>query len=132
MGLDPATPDTGALGGLFFLSGVAASRSWYDPVCGMTGLSPRVREVGMAQENKTANQETEVVAERLRQLNERIIEAGRKAGGSYLDVYEQSLRTMADLSERAGQSQVEWVTAVVNAQADFMREMAKTYAAARR
>jgi hypothetical protein len=86
----------------------------------------------MAQENQTPSPETEVTAGRLRELNERIIEAGRKAGGSYLDLYERSLRSIADLSEQAGQSRVEWVTAVVNAQADFMREMAKTYAAAGR
>jgi hypothetical protein len=83
-------------------------------------------------DTSATSQEAEVTAERLRTLNERIIEAGRKAGGTYLDVYEQSLRSIADLSERAGQSRVEWITAVVNAQADFMREMAKTYASARR
>lgn len=84
----------------------------------------------MARESKTASQDPAEMADRLRELNERIIDAGRKAGGDVLDLYEKSLTSIADLSEGRRQSPVEWVTAVVNAQADFTREIAKAFAAA--
>jgi hypothetical protein len=85
----------------------------------------------MARESKTAGQDLAEMADRLRELNERIIDAGRKAGGDVLDLYEKSLTSIADLSEGRRQSPpVEWVTAVVNAQADFTRGIAKAFAAA--
>jgi hypothetical protein len=84
----------------------------------------------MRRESKTASRDPAEMADRLRELNDRIIDAGRKAGGNVLDLYEKSLRSIADLSEERRQSQGEWVTAVVNAQADFTREIAKAFAAA--
>jgi predicted ribonuclease toxin of YeeF-YezG toxin-antitoxin module len=71
--------------------------------------------------------------QRVRELNERIIEASRQGGELYLDVYERTLKSIADLEERvAGASQIEWITTVANAQANFTRELAEAYARAGR
>jgi transposase len=75
----------------------------------------------------------EETADRIRDLNERIIEAGRKAGNAYLDGYEKTLRSIADYEERmADSSQVEWLSTLLNAQADFTREIAKAATASAR
>jgi hypothetical protein len=78
-----------------------------------------------ATQNRTAVNET---TDRIRDLNERIITAGKKAGGAYLDAYEKALQSIADYQEQvAKQSDVEWVSTVVDAQARFTRELAKVY-----
>lgn len=77
------------------------------------------------------NENTEAVAEtveRIRELNERILEAGKKTGGAYLDAYEQALKSIADYQEQvAKQTDVEWVSTIVDAQARFTRELTKVY-----
>jgi hypothetical protein len=81
----------------------------------------------------TANGNVEAAADRIREVNERIIESSKKAGNVYLDLYEKTLNSIADYQERAGeQSQIEWVSTVANAQADFTRELAKAYTSAGR
>lgn len=75
-----------------------------------------------------ANEFGEDAAERIRELNERIIETARKAGHSYLDVYERSLRAIADFEERVGESsQIDWITNLANVQANFLRDTATAY-----
>ncbi|MBD0283580.1 MAG: hypothetical protein ICV69_15520 [Thermoleophilaceae bacterium] len=65
-------------------------------------------------------------ADRIRDLNERVIEASRKAGKAYLDAYETFLRGIADYQQKvADASRVEWFSALLNAQADFTHEVAK-------
>lgn len=72
-------------------------------------------------------------ADRVRDLNERIIEASRKAGSTYLDGYEKTLRGIADYEEKVAESsQVEWLSTLLNAQADFTREIAKATTASAR
>jgi hypothetical protein len=72
-------------------------------------------------------------ADRVRDLNERIIEASRKAGNTYLDGYEKTLRGIADYEEKVAESsQVEWLSTLLNAQADFTREIAKATTASAR
>jgi len=79
----------------------------------------------------TTNQGTEAVeqtVERIRELNEQILEAGKKAGGAYLDAYEKALQSIADYQEQvAKQTDVEWVSTIVDAQARFTRELTKLY-----
>ena len=74
----------------------------------------------------------EETVERVRQLNEQILELSARAGQMYLDVYERTLRNMADLYERAAATTPfgEWAAAMARAQADFARDLAETYAAA--
>jgi hypothetical protein len=81
----------------------------------------------------TATDTTDATAERIRDLNERIIESGRKAGNTYLDVYEKTLNSIADYQEKVGeQSQVEWVKTITDAQANFTRDLACAYTSAAR
>ena len=69
-------------------------------------------------------------AERIRQLNERALEASKKAGAAYMDAYEETLKSMVEHQERlAEMSPTEWARSMIEAQADFTREMAKFYEA---
>ena len=73
------------------------------------------------------------IVEQVRQLNERIIEASRKSGETYLQSYQQLLKTVADVQEEAGKaSPWDWVTTMATAQANFTRDIAEAYAAAGR
>jgi hypothetical protein len=73
------------------------------------------------------------LVEQVRQLNERIIEAGRRSGETYLQSYQQLLKTVADVQEEAGKaSPWDWVTTMATAQANFTRDIAEAYAAAGR
>jgi hypothetical protein len=75
----------------------------------------------------TKNQ-TEATTERIRDLNEQILDAGKRAGGAYLDAYEKTLQSIADYQESvAKQTDVEWISTVVHAQARFTRELTKLY-----
>jgi hypothetical protein len=81
----------------------------------------------MATATTTKNQ-TETTTERIRDLNERILDARKQAGGAYLDAYEKTLESIADYQESvAKQTDVEWLTTVVDAQARFTRELTKLY-----
>jgi hypothetical protein len=87
-----------------------------------------------ATKNKqTADHNVDAAAERIREVNERIIESSRKAGTTYLDLYEKTLNSIADYQDKVGeQSQVEWVTTIANTQAEFTRELASAYSSAAR
>ncbi len=75
----------------------------------------------------TPNLERETT-DRLQQLGEQVLQAGRRAGLSYLDAYDATARTVADYQERvAGASQVEWVASAVRAQANLTREVSRVY-----
>ncbi len=75
----------------------------------------------------------EELVEQVRALNERIIEASRKSGETYLQSYQQLLKTVADVQEEAGKaSPWDWVTTIASAQANFTRDIAEAYAAAGR
>jgi hypothetical protein len=73
------------------------------------------------------------VAQRLRKLNERIIEAGREAGDTTLTNYERALKTIASTLEKGpGSSDVEWVANMATAQAKFIRDVTTSWTAAAR
>ena len=70
----------------------------------------------------------EETVERIRQLNEQILDAGKKAGGAYLSAYEKALQSIADYQEQvARQTDVEWISTIVDAQARFTRELTKDW-----
>ena len=74
---------------------------------------------------KTAADET---TERIRDFNERVIDAGKKAGGAYLDAYEKAAQSLVDYQEQvARQTDVEWISTIVDAQAKFTRELTRLY-----
>ena len=77
-----------------------------------------------------AAQET---VDRIRELNERIIENARKAGDAYLGVYERSLQAIVDYQRSsASATPVEWLKQTLDAQAAFTRELGELYASASR
>jgi hypothetical protein len=85
------------------------------------------------QGQRAAEQNVEAAAERIRDLNERIIESSKKAGNVYLDIYEKTLNSIADYQEKIGEkSQVDWVTTIAGAQASFTRDLAGAYSSAAR
>jgi hypothetical protein len=85
------------------------------------------------QSTRAANDNVDAAAERIRDLNERIIESSRKAGGVYLDIYEKTLNSIADYQEKLGEeSPVDWVATIANAQANFTRDLAGAYSSAAR
>ena len=86
-----------------------------------------------AQPNTGGARDTEAAAERIRELNEQILEFGRKAGVTFLDAYETTLKTFADYQDKiADQSQVEWLANVARAQANFTREVTRVYTSSAR
>lgn len=71
----------------------------------------------------------EATAERIRELNERILEYGRNAGLAYLEAYESTLKTFADYQEQVGGSlPIESLASLARAQAAFTRDVVTAYA----
>jgi hypothetical protein len=81
----------------------------------------------------TAADPLEQVSERIRRLNERIIEAGRDAGEQTLSSYEKALKAIASGIERGpGSSDIEWISNLASAQAKFIRDVTKSITSAGR
>jgi hypothetical protein len=67
-------------------------------------------------------------ADRIRELNERIIEAAREAGSNYLDAYERALGAIVGYQEElAKATPVEWIQRAIEGQATFTREVGDLY-----
>ena len=80
-----------------------------------------------------ADPRVEAAAERVRKLNERIIEAGKTAGEGALTNYEKALKTIAATIERGpGSSDVEWISSLATAQAKFIRDVTAAWTKAAR
>jgi hypothetical protein len=81
---------------------------------------------------RTGGQAQDTV-ERIRELNERILGNARQAGNTYLDAYERALSTIVEYQESAAKSApVDWMTSVLEAQANFTREFGNLYASTAR
>ena len=81
----------------------------------------------------TTTKNPEQTTERIRNINERILDSTKRAGTSYVDAYEKSLVSVADHQQSlAEQTSVEWVSTIVDAQARLTREVAKAQATAAR
>jgi hypothetical protein len=75
----------------------------------------------------------EAAAERLRKLNERIIEAGRQTGETTLSSYEKALKAIASAVEHGpGSSEIDWISQVATAQAKFIRDVTEAWTSAAR
>jgi hypothetical protein len=85
-----------------------------------------------ATNTKTAKQ-TDAAADSLRDVNEQVLDFGRKTGASILDAYESTLTTVADYQDKVAEtSQVEWLSSLAHAQAELTRGVAKVYASTAR
>jgi hypothetical protein len=83
-----------------------------------------------AKETETA---FEQIAARLGELNKAVVAEAKNAGSVSLDVYESTLRTIADYTEKVGTaSSIDAVRVVTRAQADLTREVASAYTSAAR
>jgi hypothetical protein len=72
------------------------------------------------------NKTTEKTIKHITDLNQQIVEAAKNAGGVSLDAYERALESIAGYQEQASkQSDVEWISTVIDAQAKFTRELTK-------
>lgn len=66
-------------------------------------------------------------------VKDRVLDTGRKAGLGWLDLYEKTLRSTADLQQSVGEaSNVDAFSKIASAQAAFTRDMAETYTSAGR
>ena len=75
----------------------------------------------------------EEAATRIRELNERLLESSKAAGTTTLDAYEKALTTLVDFEEKAaGATQLEWVTALAQTHAAFVRDVSAAYTKAAR
>jgi hypothetical protein len=85
-----------------------------------------------ATSTKTANQ-ADAAAESLRDVNEQVLDFGRKTGATILDAYESTFKTFADYQDKVAEtSQIEWVSNLAHAQAELTRGVAKVYASTAR
>jgi hypothetical protein len=74
------------------------------------------------------NASAEATVQRIRELNERAIAAARAAGASSLDAYEKALQSFVGVEERmADATKLEWVKAIVGAQAEFVQNISSVY-----
>jgi hypothetical protein len=84
-------------------------------------------------EAKPAEPDVKAAEARIRELNERIIDAGKRAGRGTLDIYESTLKAVSDSIERGpGSSDIEWVSSIATAQANFLRDLTKAWTSAAR
>ena len=75
----------------------------------------------------------EAVAQRIRRLNERIIEDGKSAGEATLASYEKALKAIAGSLERGpGKSDIEWISSLATTQAKFIRDVTAAWTSAAR
>jgi hypothetical protein len=75
----------------------------------------------------------EATAERLRKLNERIIDVGKQTGESTLASYEKALKAMASTIEHGpGSSDIDWISHLATTQAKFIRDVTQAWTAAAR
>ncbi len=80
-----------------------------------------------------ADPRLDAVAQRIRKLNERIIEDGKSAGEATLSSYEKALKAIASTLERGpGKSDVEWISSLATTQAKFLRDVTTAWTAAAR
>jgi hypothetical protein len=75
----------------------------------------------------------EETIERIRALNEKILESGKTMGGAWLDTYEKALHNVLDFETQvANASELDWVSAVAKAQAEFVTDITSAYTKAAR
>jgi hypothetical protein len=75
----------------------------------------------------------EETTQRIRDLNERLIESTKSAGLVTLDAYETALQSMVDFEEKvASATQLDWVSALATTHAKFIGDVSASYTKAAR
>src|SRR3981081_3381122 len=71
--------------------------------------------------------------QRIRDLNERLIESSKTAGLVTLDAYEKALQSLVDFEEKvASATQLDWVSALATTHAKFITDVSAAYTNATR
>jgi hypothetical protein len=107
-----------------------------------SGTSSRSRKSSASSASSAASSQSaeaaadprlEAVAQRVRKLNERIIEESKSAGEATLTAYEKALKSIASSLERGpGKSDVEWISALATTQAKWIRDVTTAWTSAAR
>jgi hypothetical protein len=75
----------------------------------------------------------EEVTDRIRGLNERLIESSKAAGNVTLDAYEKTLQSLVEFEENvASASQLDWLSALAKTHAKFITDVSASYTTAAR
>jgi hypothetical protein len=75
----------------------------------------------------------ETTFEHVKELNEQVLTAARKAGNVYVDSYEKAIERTIELELKVAQlTPQEWLKNLIEAQTDFQRELAGSYTTAAR
>jgi hypothetical protein len=75
----------------------------------------------------------EEATQRIRDLNERLIESSKSAGLVALDAYEKALQSLVDFEQKvASASQLDWVSALATTHAKFIADVTTSYTKAAR
>jgi hypothetical protein len=70
----------------------------------------------------------EQTANRIRELNEKLIQLAKESGQSSLDTYEKALQSLIDFEKSlASSSQLDWVTGLANTHAKFVQDLTGFY-----
>ena len=85
-----------------------------------------------SQTRERASGAADAAIDRIRSLNERIVDSVRHGGEQALEAYERTLRTIAEYQDAAGKRSAEWIAGFAKAQAAFTRELANSSPAAAR
>jgi hypothetical protein len=76
-----------------------------------------------------ASTETAAATARIRELNEQMVDFGKKAGLQFLEGYEATVKTYAEYQDKFAESApVEWVATAARTQANLTREITRVYA----
>ena len=82
---------------------------------------------------KTGAPTFEDAFDQIKKLNEQLLTTARKAGNAYVDSYEKAVDRAIEVElEVAGLTQNDWLKGLIEAQADFARELTDTYTTASR
>ena len=75
----------------------------------------------------------DAAADRIRGLNEKVIEQAKKQGNVSLDAWEKSLQALVDFEQKAaGASQLDFVKALTDAHVNFLSSTSDAYIKAAR
>lgn len=75
----------------------------------------------------------EETADRIRDLNDKIIDGAKTGGEAWLDAYEKALTNLLDFERKAAEAtSLEWLSAVAKTHTDFVSEMTAAYTRAAR
>lgn len=78
--------------------------------------------------SNTSTFDADAAFEHVKDLNEQVLAASRKAGNAYLESVEKAVDRTLELERKlAGMTQQEWLRSMIDAQADIARELTSTY-----